>query len=261
MGAACSSSRAIVLSRLRTAFARSALLNFNQVLRDRWVRAQARAVPAGSRVLDLGAGSAPYRKDFAHCDYRTHDFAQLEPRQLLHGGYAAIDIVADATAIPEPDGSFDAILCTEVLEHVPEPIKVVGEIARLLRPGGRLILTAPLGAGLHQEPFHFYGGYTPFWYERFLEQAGFEQVRIEPNAGGPRFFSQEAIRFLRATRPFAMGMPWPVALAWAPLWVVLLPVLGLLVPFACAALDRYDREPRFTVGYHVTAVRSQEERA
>jgi hypothetical protein len=55
-------------------------------------------------------------------------------------------------------------------------------------------------------------------------------------------------------------MPWLAELVWAPLWLLLLPVLGLLIPLACAVLDRYDREPRFTVGYHVTAARSGEAR-
>jgi ubiquinone/menaquinone biosynthesis C-methylase UbiE len=244
-----------MIERVRAAFARSTLFSFNQVLRDRWVRAQARSVPPGSAVLDLGAGSAPYRADFAHCDYRTHDFARLDPDQLLHGGYGKIDIVADATAIPEPDASFDVVLCTEVLEHVPEPMRVIGEIARLLRPGGRLILTAPLGSGIHQQPFHFYGGYTPWWYQHFLPAAGFGQVRIEPNAGSARFFSQEAIRFLRTQRPFTRPLPTALQIAWLPVWCLLLPVLGIIVPVACAAIDRFESEPLFTVGYHVTAIR------
>jgi SAM-dependent methyltransferase len=247
---------AAVLSRLRASVARSALLSFNLVLRNRWVRQQAHSVPPGSRVLDLGAGSAPYRADFAHCDYRTHDFARLDSSQLLHGGYARIDIVSDATTIPEPDASFDVVLCTEVLEHVPEPIRVVGEIARLLRPGGRLILTAPLGSGIHQEPFHFYGGYTPFWYEHFLAQAGFTDIRVSPNQGSMRFFAQESLRFLISTRPLRLGMPLIAEMAWLPFWLMLVPVLGALVPIAALCLDRFDQERRFTVGYHVTAVRS-----
>ena len=178
----------------------SPLFNFNQLLRDQWVRAQAELVPATSRVLDVGAGSAPYREFFSHCRYFVQDFAQLDPSQLLHGAYGDVDYVSDAASIPVDAGSFDAVICTEVLEHVGEPIKVVKEISRVLRPGGKLILTAPLGSGIHQEPFHFYGGFTPYWYERFLAQAGFEDIHVEPNAGSFRAFSQESLRF-------ALGKP------------------------------------------------------
>jgi SAM-dependent methyltransferase len=232
------------------------VFSFNHVHRDRWVFAQAAGVPAGSRVLDVGAGSAPYRKAFAHCEYRTQDFTQLQPDQLRHGGYAAIDYVCDAAAIPLPDASFDAVLCTEMLEHVPEPIRVIRELGRILKPQGLLILTAPLGSGIHQEPFHFYGGYTPYWYQRFLPEAGFDWIQIESNAGSLRFFGQESIRFLRSTRPFALRMPLAAELLWAPLWLLAVPVLGIAVPVACAILDRFDRDKRFTVGYHVTARRA-----
>ena len=245
-----------MLQTVRELIRSSRLLNFNLVDRDRWVRSHAAQLAPGSRVLDLGAGSAPYRTAFAHCEYRSQDFTQLKPDQLRHGGYSAIDYVCDAAALPVPDASFDAVLSTEMLEHVPEPIQVVREMGRILKPNGLLILTAPLGSGIHQEPFHFYGGYTPYWYQRFLSEAGFDRIHIEPNAGSLRFFSQESIRFLRSTRPFALRMPLPAEVIWAPLWLLSLPVLGILVPLACAALDPFDRERRFTVGYHVTARRT-----
>lgn len=240
---------------IRKWLGRSSLYAFNLVNRDRWVASQATILSAGSRVLDVGAGSCPYRHLFIHCEYRTQDFTGLQGEQLRHGGYGAIDYVCDATAIPVPNGSFDAVLCTEMLEHVPDPVAVVQELARVLNPGGRLLLTAPLGSGIHQEPHHYYGGFTPYWYQRFLAQAGFCDIRIEPNSGSFMFFSQESLRFLLATRPFAR-LPLLVSLLWLPAWVCLLPVLGVAIPLACHRLDEYDRERRFTVGYHVTATRS-----
>ncbi len=59
---------------------------------DIWVAEQAAQIPAGSKVLDVGAGSAPYRPLFAHCTCATHDFAQLKNAQLRHGDYARIDV-------------------------------------------------------------------------------------------------------------------------------------------------------------------------
>jgi ubiquinone/menaquinone biosynthesis C-methylase UbiE len=244
-------------SGLRHFFAASDLLAFNLSNRDKWIAEQAARVPAGSKVLDVGAGSAPYRALFAHGDYKTQDFSQLKDDQLRHGGYAQIDIVSAASAIPVPDASFDVILCTEVLEHVPEPIAVIKEFARIVTPGGRVIMTAPLGSGIHQEPYHFYGGYTPYWYKKFLREAGFDSIVVMANAGTLRHVAQETIRFVRMTRPFGFSAPWYVQLLWLPFWLILAPILGLAVPVAAKLLDRFDREQRFTVGYHVTAIRQR----
>lgn len=245
---------------LRSWLGTSDIFAFNLRNRDQWVAEQARKIGAGTRVLDAGAGSAPYRELFTHCTYETQDFAQLQNDQLRYGRYARIDHVCDLTQIPVPEASFDAVLCTEVLEHHPEPIAVVHELARVLKPGGVLLLTAPLGSGIHQEPFHYYGGYTPFWYQHFLPAAGFEQIVIEANAGTLRHFGQEAVRFVRMTMPGRLRMGLIRDLAWAPFWLLLAPVLGLLVPLASKFLDPFDKEQRFTVGYHVTAVRSEQDR-
>jgi ubiquinone/menaquinone biosynthesis C-methylase UbiE len=244
-----------VKSSFRSFLAGSDLLAFNLRNRDRWIAEQAAKLPGGSKVLDIGAGSAPYRALFAHCDYKTQDLAQLRDDQLRHGGYAPIDIVSEASTIPVPEASFDAIICTEVLEHVPEPIAVVREFGRIVAPGGRLILTAPLGSGIHQEPYHFYGGYTPYWYRRFLNEAGFDSIVIIANTGTLRHVAQETIRFVDMTRPFTLKAPWYVQLLWLPSWLLLAPILALVVPLAAKLLDRFDKEQRFTVGYHVTAVR------
>jgi ubiquinone/menaquinone biosynthesis C-methylase UbiE len=244
-----------MLEVLRRSLGRSPLFAFNLVGRDRWVAEQVARLPSGSKVLDVGAGSCPYRSLFAHCDYHAQDFAALQSDQLRDGAYGRIDYVCDATAIPAADGCFDAILCTEMLEHVPDPVAVIRECSRLLRPNGRLMLTAPLGSGIHQEPHHYYGGFTPYWYQRFLAQVGFQDIQVEANAGSFKFFSQESLRFLATTRPFAR-LPFLPSLLWLPLWLGLLPILGGVIPLACYGLDRYDREMRFTVGYHVTATRA-----
>lgn len=239
----------------RAALKRSRIFNFNEIDRDAWVARQAKAIAAGSHVLDVGAGSAPYRSLFSHCVYRTQDSSQLRPEQLRDGGYCSVDLVSDAASIPLPDASIDVVLCTEVLEHVAEPIRVIGEFARILRPGGRALLTAPLGSGIHQEPFHFYGGFTPWWYRKILGEAGFGAIEIETNGGAYRLFGQEAIRFVRTTLPVRMPMSLPARFVWLPVWLLLAPVLGLAVPIVGAVIDRFDRERRFTVGYHVSAVR------
>lgn len=229
---------------------------FNTVLRDRWIATCAASVPVGSRVLDAGAGSCPYKSLFAHCEYKTQDLQPLSKEQLRYGNYGEIDYVCDVTSIPVDAHSFDIVLCTEVLEHHPEPIRVIQEFARILRPGGRLFLTAPLGSGLHQEPYHYYGGYTPFWYQKFLPEAGFKGISIEPNGRSFRFFGQESLRFARTTAPNRLEAPLLIKLIWAPIWLVIAPILAIVMPVVGRWLDQYDGAARFTIGYHVAAVRA-----
>lgn len=170
--------------------------NFNQWSRDKWVAEKAATVPAGAHVLDVGAGTAPYRALFSHCVYKAHDFAQYQNlKNGSEGLYAPFDYISDICKIPAPDKSFDVIICTEVLEHVPYPIDALAEMCRLLKPGGTLFITAPLGSGLHQEPYHFYGGYTDHWYRKFLTEFGCEVISIEPNHGYFAHLAQECARF------------------------------------------------------------------
>lgn len=224
--------------------------DFNQRGRDSWVREKASTVPAGSRVLDMGAGTCLYRPLFAHCDYKTHDFKQYEGAEK-HGGTAAyghIDYVSEILAIPAPDHSFDVILCTEVLEHVPEPIKVLKEISRLLRPGGRAFITAPLGSGLHQLPFHFYGGYTPEWYRRFSREAGMEAIEVTPNGGFFKHLAQECAR--------AAGIYGQNPKLHGPGADELYKLLAEGLPRLFFAFDDQVFDERFTVGYFVETVKA-----
>jgi len=228
---------------------------FNQVDRDGWIKQQASRLADGSIVLDAGAGSCPYRDSFSHCEYRTQDFTNLQGDQLSGGQYGEMDYVCDITSIPVEDGSFDAVLCSEVLEHVADPVAVVQEFARILKPSGTLLLTAPLGSGIHQEPYHYYGGYTPFWYEKYLAEAGFEHISVESNAGSLQACAQESMRFIQLSRPFKLGMPLWVELLWLPVWLLLLPFLAIAAPVFSYILRSYDNNRDFTVGYHVIAKR------
>ncbi|HYL72963.1 MAG TPA: class I SAM-dependent methyltransferase [Bryobacteraceae bacterium] len=224
---------------------------FNANNRERFVANFATTVNTGARILDAGAGTAPYRKHFSHCEYHTHDFAREPSTQ---GRYAPLDYVSDIANIPVSDASFDIVICTEVLEHVPRPVEAIQEFSRILRVGGILLISAPLGSLLHQEPFHFYGGYTPYWYERFLPNAGFRILRLERNMGFFSMFGQEAQRFCTLVDPRRLSVRW-----WWPLlallWIATFPLFFCVLPLLGRQLDRLNLESMATVGYHLLAVK------
>ena len=139
-----------------------------------FVIAAAQATAPGARVLDVGSGDAPYRELFAHAEYKTADWSQSP-----HEEASRSDFIAPADRLPVKDGEFDVVLCTQVLEHVPEPAAVLREFARVLGPGGRVYLTAPLVWELHELP-HDYFRYTQPGLEHLLTQAGFVAVDVQP---------------------------------------------------------------------------------
>jgi SAM-dependent methyltransferase len=147
----------------------------------------ARSTPAGASVLDLGAGNAPYRELFAHTRYVTTDWSES-----LHDGASRADIVAPADSLPVPDGSFSLVLCTQVLEHVPEPARVLAECSRVLEPGGRLALTVPLIWEVHEAP-HDYYRYTDAGLRHLVETAGFTVTEVRSRGDGFTTLAQLAM--------------------------------------------------------------------
>lgn len=223
-----------------------AIFDYNDYERERFVAELARSLPANTRVLDAGAGPCRYKPLFSHCDYKAQDFAKYTGTDHSYG---ELDYVGDITAITAADGAFDFILCTEVFEHIPRPDLAAAEFARLLSPGGRLVITAPLGSGIHMPPYHFYGGFTPYWYEHFLSAVGLQIESIRPNGGFFKLYGQESRRFLSKLTPkgaMARALFFPVKLLMA-LW------FRLIVPVACYVFDRWDENPEFTAGYFVCA--------
>lgn len=224
------------------------IFQFNDHNRDQFIAGIAKQVPPGSKVLDAGAGTCRYRSLFEHCDYRAQDFAYYKGNNHHYG---ELDYVGDITSIPVPDGFFDCVVCTEVFEHIPEPQLAVREFARILRPGGTLIVTAPLGSGIHMPPYHYYGGFTPYWYEYVFPGHGFEIQSCQANEGFFKLYGQESQRFLYMLTPRSLiGR-----ILFYPLKFLLAFWFRLIVPVVCHFLDRLDKDRELTVGYFVVAKR------
>ena len=147
-------------------------------VRHAWVRAQLATLPKGAKILDAGCGPQPYRADCAHLEYFAQDFGKYHGDDDGYGfaapgfSYGKLDYVGDIWNIPVPDGSFDAVLCSEVLEHIPYPRETVLELARLLNPGGTLILTAPFCSLPHFSPYFFASGFSINFYKQAFDDCG-----------------------------------------------------------------------------------------
>jgi SAM-dependent methyltransferase len=139
-----------------------------------FLRRAARTLTFEHTILDVGSGLAPYRELFSHTSYTTCDWDNS-----IYSPEVPPDIVSPADKIPVEDRSFDAVLCTEVLEHVPAPWDVLNEFHRVIRPGGAVWITVPLTWPLHEQP-HDYYRFTKFGLRHLLERAGFSQVEVEP---------------------------------------------------------------------------------
>lgn len=172
----------------------------NESTREAWLEQALSQVPAGSRILDAGAGQLKYKKFCGHLNYLSQDFAQYDGRgdgSGLHTGswdQSKLDIVSDISDIPEPDGSFDAVMCIEVLEHLPNPLLALQEFSRLLRTGGQLIVTAPFCSLTHFAPFHFCSGFNRYFYETHLPRFDFTIVDFQENGNFFEFLAQEVRR-------------------------------------------------------------------
>jgi len=181
----------------------------NESNRVTWVKEKLKAIPAGGRILDAGAGEQRFKPFCEHLDYVAQDFGQYDgagnETGLQMGAWdnSGLDIISDITAIPEADASFDAILCTEVLEHLPSPIDAIREFSRLLKDRGILICTAPFCSLTHFAPYHYYSGFNRYFYETHLPENEIDIEELMPNGNYFEYLAQEINRLAMVTESYS----------------------------------------------------------
>jgi SAM-dependent methyltransferase len=192
---------------------------------------------ACGELLDVGAGDAPYRSILGPsvCVYHTVDFEKR---------IDDIDFQADAQDLSSVIASdrYDTVLLLEVLEHVPNPFRVVAELFRVLRSGGKVILSVPHLSRLHEEPYDFYR-YTHYGLRHLFEQAGFEILELVPRGGLFCFLGHQLSTVIVCSTWHIPGLKHVAFLLNR--WLVVHP---------CFWLDRHtDRNKRFALGYVLVA--------
>lgn len=233
--------RSLWLQKFINIFPKNLRLRFNprRYAIETFVKASATKLKSGSKVLDAGAGPCPYKYMFAHCDYEATDF--VDPHKIL-------DFTCSLDAIPKKNNTYEAILSTEVLEHVEYPQKVINESHRVLKKGGKLFLTTPQQYMLHQKPYNFYY-FTRYGLESLLKNAGFTSYTIRP-MGGYFWTLGDLIKFNDVLKQYKRYF-----FIYYPLKLIEWPLTQLLFPFVLFHLDWLDKAKDWTMGYTVEAIK------
>ena len=190
--------------------------NFNEINRQIWLTKAIGNLNSGSSILDAGAGELQNKKHCNHLKYTSQDICEYDGKGLSEGlqtgswDISGIDIISDITSIPVSDLSFDNILCSEVFEHIPDPVLALKEFSRILKKEGKLVITAPFCSNVHFAPYHFSTGFSKYWYEYHLPKLGFKIIELSPNGDWFSLFEQELKR-LGALEKKIGNWIWPIS--------------------------------------------------
>jgi SAM-dependent methyltransferase len=145
-----------------------------------WKKIQMLGKHIQGKTLDIGCGSKPYEKCFLSTEY-----IGLEIHNTINLAIKKVDVFYEGKKIPFENETFDSVVCFQVLEHVFEPEEFLNEIYRILKPGGKLLLTVPFVWDEHEQPYD-YARYSSFGLTYLLQKHHFqilEHHKTVQNAG------------------------------------------------------------------------------
>lgn len=219
---------------------------------------------ATGRLVDVGCGDKPYEALFAPhvsayvgveyaATYEAGESARLGKANVVHG----------SDRLPFDDGSFDTVLCNQVAEHVPDPRHFLGDLVRVLRVGGKLILTVPFSFRVHSIPNDFHR-FTRFALERYCDDLDLHVERLTPrglfwSVVGQKLASHIALRVARMGGDIqkAGALGYEAAMRQRPRYWTLPVAAPAILGIATAArvLDALDPDDSDTLGYLLIATR------
>lgn len=151
------------------------------------------------RALDVGGN----RKESHYQFLKRAPGAEIKTLNIRSESNPDYVVDLEAAAIPTEEGSFDTVLCFNLLEHIEDYEKVVAEMFRVLSSGGRLIGSVPFLVNVHPDP-HDFQRFTAEKLERMFREQGFKGVEILPISYGPFLagYTQIDVILPRALKPF-----------------------------------------------------------
>jgi SAM-dependent methyltransferase len=145
------------------------------------------------KLLDFGCGSKPYEKLFQNVD----DYIGVDVENESHTHENEnVDVYYDGVHLPFDNDSFDSILSNEVLEHVPDLHESLCELHRVLKPGGKILISVPFVCFEHELPYDF-RRFTTIGLDSILNEHGFEVIASEKTGSYVEVLVQLWISYLR----------------------------------------------------------------
>lgn len=144
-------------------------------LRSEFIKKAFNFVGEKQILLDLGCGRRPF--NLLYSKYANNSIGVDVPFTTHEKN--KVDVYALGTELPFKNAIFDIILCTDVMEHIDEPQKLLKEVHRVLKLDGYLMLTTPFLVPIHEEPYDFYR-YTIYGLKHLLNKSEFQIISIEP---------------------------------------------------------------------------------
>jgi hypothetical protein len=152
----------------------------NESARISFVTSKIKAVlesKPGANFIDLGAGLSPFKEVVERFGgkYLSQDFSLYIPNTEYMGmqndewDYPSHDFICDINDF-EPGIQFQNLICTEVLEHVPDPIAVLAKISNLVETSGKVIITVPMLSLVHQAPYYYSSGLSYYWFTKWAPE-------------------------------------------------------------------------------------------
>ena len=204
----------------RMVFLLRCLIDLQVLTIYRYLRGRLRSLEG--RVLDVGAGQAPWRELLRNAEYVGVD---VDTAGFFGMRRKAEVSYYDGRHLPFEDGDFDHVLCTEVLEHVPDPAGFLLEVGRVLRRGGGLILTVPWSARLHHLPDDYHR-FAPAALDALLGSAGFERTTIVARGNDIAVIANKllvlVVRLLTPRKRLSTLWTWMFAALLAPVTIAFL---------------------------------------